>query len=106
MILLTGLSTALAAAFSPSPSDSVVTQVLPSILIACVALQLTSAQFLPSHSGRTTLDRLFVLLYLHVFLLVLGMELQPLGLHWYGIGLATAVFIGALAYLGKVAFRK
>jgi hypothetical protein len=75
VILLMGFSAALAVVgFGFSP-ESTATQVLPAVLIACVALQLTAAQQVPSHSGRTKLDTIFVLIYSQVLALFVALLL-------------------------------
>ena len=67
VILLFGFVATVAALASPDMGVAVSTGVLPSVLIACVALQLTAAQGIPPSSPRTRMDEIFV--YVYLFLL-------------------------------------
>jgi hypothetical protein len=65
------------AVFTRVHIESVMTQVIPSALIACVALQLSGSQLAPPHTGRTHLDYLFVAYYVCFFLSYLTLQFVP-----------------------------
>ena len=50
---------------------------LPTALVALVALQLTASQFTPAQSGRTLLDTLFIVTYLAVIALFVALVYMP-----------------------------
>lgn len=54
--------------------EGVLTSVLPSVLIALVALQLTANQYAPAQSGRTLLDVMFVANYCTLLALFLSIQ--------------------------------
>lgn len=58
-------------------ANAVLTSVLPSVLIACVAMQLTSAQTTPAQSGRTRIDTMFVWVYLIILAHFLFLSFFP-----------------------------
>lgn len=66
VVLLVGIVASGAALVGRLSTESVTTQVLPSVLIASVAMQLTAAQGTPPRSGRTRLDTWFFGVYLAV----------------------------------------
>jgi hypothetical protein len=74
VVTLALLASALAIFFKEH-IDSVMTQLLPAVLIACVALQWTAAQVIPPNSGRTRMDEYFVFLYFHILFLYLSLAL-------------------------------
>ncbi len=87
-----GALATLAAAFSifgGLATESVLTQVIPGVLIATVALQLAGAQLVPPTAGRTRMDLLFVIIYGHLFLLYLALSLVPTPLAAVTFGVST-----------------
>lgn len=57
--------------------ETVTTQMLPTALVALVALQLTASQFTPAQSGRTLLDTLYIVTYLAVIALFVALVYMP-----------------------------
>lgn len=76
--------------------DSVMNQVLPAILIACVALQWTAAQLVPPHSGRTLMDEFFVYVYAQVLLLYLTLVAASSCLEWPLLAMAVGVLLAGI----------
>ena len=56
--------------------EAVLTQVIPSVLIAIAALQLVAAQNVPQNSGHTWQDNLFVIYYVSLLILYASMQLN------------------------------
>jgi hypothetical protein len=73
--------------------QAVLTSVLPSVLIASVALQLTANQFSPAQAGRTLLDLMFIVVYGTLLALFLAVQFAatPFGRSlWIVCGLLLA----------------
>lgn len=96
LVLLVGSIATFFAAATGLYVESVMTGVIPAVLIACVALQLTAAQLVPYHTGRTRLDEVFVMFYLHLFLLYISLRLMEWGIQWYTLGVSALLFAAAI----------
>lgn len=68
--------------------ESVTTGVLPGVLIASVALQLSSAQQVPANAGTTVFDGMFTALYVHLSFLLVAVVLRVPALSWTSYALA------------------
>jgi hypothetical protein len=68
ILLLCSAATILAGFGIIKDANSVLTSVIPSVLIACVAMQITAGQMAPPQSGRTRLDIHFFIFYLVILL--------------------------------------
>ncbi len=51
---------------------AIMTSLLPTLTVACVALQLTASTAIPAHSGGTVMDKIFVCIYLQLFFLFMA----------------------------------
>jgi|GEM_PF-6380351 len=91
-ILGLGLAAAVLALLTRQFVDSTLTQVLPAVLISCVALQITAVSGIPANSRQTWIDRVFILIYAHVFVLFLGLGLMSVPL----LGLAALVLLSGV----------
>jgi hypothetical protein len=76
-------------------TESVMTQVLPGVLIAAVGLQLAAAQLIPVRSGLTRLDEVFIASYAYLVLLYVSLGVGPGVARW--ITLPVAAIIGGVA---------
>lgn len=79
--------------------ESVTTGVLPGVLIASVALQLSSAQHVPAHAGPNVFDGLFTAIYIHLILLLAALLLKDSPVRWLPYGLAVAVAAGGVLFV-------
>lgn len=93
VVLLLALLAAVAAMVLNRSIEAVMTSVVPGVLLACVALQLTAAQNVPPAAGRTYIDELYVYAYVHLLLLYVSLLLVPSVTAWVALGVAGAVFI-------------
>jgi len=66
------LSTAFALFFNANYLKEVLTQVIPSTIIAIAALQLVAAQTVPQNSGHTRQDNIFVMYYVSLVILFIS----------------------------------
>jgi len=81
LIIFTGLVTGLWAWIDSSHSESVATQVMPGVLIAVIALQITAAQSIPHNSASTRVDKFFLFTYIFVLFMILAVIVPE----WIGI---------------------
>lgn len=79
--------------------ESVTTGVLPGVLIASVALQLSSAQHVPAHAGPNVFDGLFTAIYIHLILLLAALLLKDSPVRWLPYGLAVVVAAGGVLFV-------
>ena len=79
--------------------ESVTTGVLPGVLIASVALQLSSAQHVPAHTGPNVFDGLFTVIYLHLILLLAALLLKDSPLRWLPFGSAVLVAVCGVLFV-------
>lgn len=79
--------------------------VIPGAMMACAALQLTAAQIVPPHSGRTFEDILFFIYYIHLFLLYIALQFTPALYSYYVLWVALVILgISGILYFWA-AFR-
>ena len=91
VVLAFALVNVLLALITGRYAESVTTGVLPGVLIASVALQLSSAQHVPAHTGPNVFDGLFTAIYIHLILLLAALLLKDSPVRWIPFGLAVAV---------------
>jgi hypothetical protein len=101
VIIAIGFFSVVGSLLSGKYMESVMTALVPGILIACVALQLTSAQLIPPNSGRTTLDIFFLWIYTHIFFLFLSLLLYP-EYSWF---LMVGSVISLICSMGLIIWR-
>jgi len=92
VIIFTGLVTGLWAWIDSSHSESVSTQVMPGVLIAVIALQITAAQSIPHNSASTRVDKFFLFAYIFVLFMILAI-IAP---KWIGV-LFLAMSLASIA---------
>lgn len=107
VLALTFLAT-LNAIFRDLYREAIATSMLPTVLVAMVALQLTANQFIPAQSGRTLLDILFVVTYGVLILLFAALEFTPglLGLAALGIALISLFSLAGFTLRAWYLWRK
>ncbi len=78
MIVIFGLVATLRTMATYEHLGTIMASLLPSLTVACVALQWTASSSIPGHSGGTVMDRIFVCIYLYFFLLFLALNTHHL----------------------------
>jgi hypothetical protein len=93
VIMLAGIVFAIWSLLTQGRADSVAIHVIPGVLIAIVALQITAAQGIPSHSSATLLDIFFILMYMHVLFLLLALIAN------FGVVITWGLFAVSIGFL-------
>jgi hypothetical protein len=99
LIVLYALIASLRALARDENIPNVMTSMLPSLTLACVALQWTASSMIPTNAGRTVMDEIFVCIYLHLFFLFLALSAHHVKALARGLlAMSLAVFAYGLHY--------